>query len=180
MRKYPVILLVLLSAALAACAPLPPINTAAQPVAAPVAVATLAPAVAPAMPTLAPTTAPAAAPTAAPAATVAQKAAPLPAEITNAEAMAKRDQGAFILDVRQPEEWADFHVPGSTLIPLGELANRLNEVPRDREVVVVCRSGNRSQPGRDILLQAGYPQVTSLKGGLSQWKAAGYPTVSGQ
>jgi rhodanese-related sulfurtransferase len=175
MRKYPVVLLLVTSVALAACAPLPSINTTTQPAAAPAA-ATLAPTAAPAMPTLAPTRAP----TAAPAATVAQKAAPLPAEITTAQAVAKRDQGAFILDVRQPDEWADFHVPGSTLIPLDQLPARLNEVPGDREVVVVCRSGNRSQAGRDILLKAGYPQVTSLKGGLSGWKAAGNPTVTGQ
>lgn len=105
---------------------------------------------------------------------------PYPAEISTAEGLARRDQGAFILDVRQPDEWADYHVPGSTLIPLDQLPARLNEVPQDREIVVVCRSGNRSQAGRDILLKAGYPSVTSLKGGLSQWKAAGYPTVSGQ
>ena len=70
-------------------------------------------------------------------------------------------------------------VPDSTLIPVGELENRLDEVPRDREIVVVCRSGNRSRTGRDILLKAGYPQVTSVTGGLKQWQAAGYPTVSG-
>jgi len=102
----------------------------------------------------------------------------LPAEVTAADAMAKRDQGAFILDVRQPEEWAEYHVPGSTLIPLSELAARSNEVPKDREVVVVCRSGNRSATGRDILIKAGFTQVTSLKGGLSGWKTAGYPTLS--
>lgn len=103
----------------------------------------------------------------------------LPAEIAVAQAAAKRDAGAFILDVRQPEEWNEYHVPGSTLIPLGELASRLNEVPRDREIVVVCRSGNRSQQGRDILQQAGFEQVTSMAGGLSEWRAAGYPTVAG-
>ena len=49
------------------------------------------------------------------------------------------------------------------------------EVPRDREIVVVCRSGNRSQQGRDILLNAGYTQVTSMQGGLNEWRASGYP-----
>lgn len=102
-----------------------------------------------------------------------------PREISVEEAVAKRDSGAFILDVRQPEEWNDFHVPGSTLIPLDELASRLNELPRDQEIVVVCRSGNRSAQGRDILLNAGLTQVTSMAGGLTQWKAAGHPTVSG-
>jgi rhodanese-related sulfurtransferase len=100
-------------------------------------------------------------------------------EVSTTEAVNLRNAGAFILDVRQPEEWNEYHVPGSTLIPLGELETRAKELPRDKKIVVVCRSGNRSATGRDILLKAGFPQVTSLAGGLSQWKAAGYPTVTG-
>jgi rhodanese-related sulfurtransferase len=106
-------------------------------------------------------------------------AANYPREVALAEGVALREEGAFVLDVRQPEEWVEYHVPGSTLIPLDQLESRLAEVPRDREVLVVCRSGNRSATGRDILLQAGFSEVTSLAGGLSQWKAAGHPTVSG-
>ena len=102
-----------------------------------------------------------------------------PLEISINDALAKRDAGAFILDVRQPEEWNEFHVPDSTLIPLGELATRVNELPKDQEIVIVCRSGNRSAQARDLLLGAGFTQVTSMAGGLNQWKAAGYPTVSG-
>jgi len=83
--------------------------------------------------------------------------------------------GAFVLDVRTVEEWNEFHAPNSTLIPLDQLASRLNEVPRDRQVVVVCRSGNRSQQGRDILLNAGFEQVTSMTGGLNEWRAGGFP-----
>ena len=55
-----------------------------------------------------------------------------PREISVDAAVAKRDAGAFILDVRQPEEWNEFHVPDSTLIPLGELASRANELPKDQ------------------------------------------------
>ncbi|MCK4977259.1 MAG: rhodanese-like domain-containing protein, partial [Anaerolineales bacterium] len=62
---------------------------------------------------------------------------------------------------------------------LGELEARASEVPLDREVVVVCRSGNRSQVGRDILLKSDFNQVTSMAGGMKQWSAAGYETVSG-
>ena len=83
--------------------------------------------------------------------------------------------GAFVLDVRTQEEWNEFHAPNTTLIPLDQLASRLNEVPRDRQVVVVCRSGNRSQQGRAILLNAGFEQVTSMVGGLNEWRASGYP-----
>jgi len=84
-----------------------------------------------------------------------------------------------VLDVREPEEWAQVHIPGATLIPLGQLAARVDEVPRDRPVLVYCRSGNRSQEGRDILLRAGFTRVTSLRGGIKAWAAAGLPTVSG-
>jgi rhodanese-related sulfurtransferase len=103
----------------------------------------------------------------------------LPREISVAEASTMRDAGAFILDVRQPEEWNEVHISGATLIPLGDLASRVDEVPTDQEVVVVCRSGNRSQQGRDILLSAGYEQVTSMAGGINQWSSAGLETVSG-
>jgi rhodanese-related sulfurtransferase len=104
----------------------------------------------------------------------------MPAEISVSEAVAKQQAGAFILDVREPSEWTDAHIAGATLIPLGELASRVSELPKDKEIVVVCRSGNRSAQARDLLLNDGFTQVTSMAGGLNQWKAAGYPTVSGQ
>ena len=105
--------------------------------------------------------------------------APLPLQVSVTEAAARRDQGAFILDVREQAEWNEVHIPGATLIPLGTLADRVKEVPDDREIVVVCRSGNRSQAGRDILLQAGFTRVTSMAGGMNEWRAAGHPTVAG-
>jgi rhodanese-related sulfurtransferase len=103
-----------------------------------------------------------------------------PAEISVAQAAEKRDQGAFILDVREPSEWTQFHIPGATLIPLGDLPNRLNEVPKNRDVVVVCRTGNRSAQGRDILLNAGFTKVTSMAGGVTQWQAQGLAIATGQ
>jgi rhodanese-related sulfurtransferase len=105
--------------------------------------------------------------------------ASLPAEISVEEAYQKYQQDVFFLDVRTQEEWDQFHIPNTTLIPLDQLTTRLNELPQDREIVVVCRSGNRSQQGRDILLEAGFTQVTSMAGGVTQWKAADHPTVSG-
>ena len=103
------------------------------------------------------------------------KSAALPSEVSVSEAYAMYQDSAFFVDVRELSEWNEYHAPGTTLIPLGELASRLNELPRDKPIVVVCRSGNRSQQGRDILLQAGFTQVTSMTGGLKEWKAAGYP-----
>jgi rhodanese-related sulfurtransferase len=107
-------------------------------------------------------------------------AAPLPAEISVDQAAQLRDQGAFILDVREPSEWTQFHIPGATLIPLGDLPNRLTEVPRDRKVVVVCRTGNRSAQGRDILKNAGFANVTSMAGGVTQWQTQGLAIATGQ
>jgi rhodanese-related sulfurtransferase len=103
----------------------------------------------------------------------------IPRDVSVAEAVKMRDSGAFILDVRQPEEWEEVHIPGATLIPLGELQSMVNEVPKDQDVVVVCRSGNRSQQGRDILLAAGFTNVTSMEGGMNQWQIAGNPVTSG-
>jgi rhodanese-related sulfurtransferase len=99
----------------------------------------------------------------------------LASTISVADAHNLYQNGAFVLDVRTQEEWNEFHAPNTTLIPLDQLASRLNEVPRDRRIVVVCRSGNRSQQGRDILLNAGFEQVTSMAGGLNEWQASGYP-----
>jgi len=99
----------------------------------------------------------------------------LPGEIGVDEAYNKYQSGAFLLDVRTVEEWNEFHAPGTTFIPLDELPSRLGEIPQDKEIVVVCRSGNRSQQGRDILLNAGFKQVTSMAGGLNEWRSKGYP-----
>jgi rhodanese-related sulfurtransferase len=103
----------------------------------------------------------------------------LPAEISVDEAYNLYKEGVFLLDVRTQEEWVDYHAPGTTLIPLDELPSRLAEVPTDQTVVVICRSGNRSQQGRDILQKSGYDQVTSMAGGLKTWQAKGYPVISG-
>lgn len=103
----------------------------------------------------------------------------LPASVNVTQASELRDAGAFVLDVRQPEEWEQVHIPEAVLIPLGELASRVDEVPKDQQILVACRSGNRSQQGRDILLGAGFTEVTSMNGGVTQWQAAGLPVVNG-
>jgi rhodanese-related sulfurtransferase len=103
----------------------------------------------------------------------------LPKEVSIAEAARMRSEGAYILDVREPYEWDELHIPGAKLAPLGELKDRLRELPSDQEIVVVCRSGNRSAVGRDILLAAGFDQVTSMAGGMNQWKSAGLEIVTG-
>ena len=96
-------------------------------------------------------------------------------EISAQEAYQQYQQGAFILDVRAVEEWDAFHIPGAVLIPLGQLAARVSEVPNDRQVIVVCASGSRSRSGGNILLQAGFTKVSSVAGGLTAWSNAEYP-----
>ncbi len=99
--------------------------------------------------------------------------------ISVSQALDKYQAGAFILDVRTSEEWNQGHIPGSVLIPLDLLSGRLSEIPRDRDVVVVCRTGARSAQGLQILQQAGFTLVSSMTGGMVAWQAAGYP-VEGQ
>jgi rhodanese-related sulfurtransferase len=104
---------------------------------------------------------------------------PLPALVTPSQAAALFRQGAFFLDVREPSEWLEGHVPGATLIPLEQLPGRVGEVPADRPVVVICRTGNRSAAARDFLRNAGFKAVSSVQGGIVAWQAAGLPVRTG-
>jgi rhodanese-related sulfurtransferase len=97
------------------------------------------------------------------------------AHISVAQAYQKYQLSSFFLDVRSQEEWDQVHIANSTLIPLDELQNRLSELPKDRDIVVVCLSGHRSEEGVTILRNAGFSQATCMTGGLTAWKAAGYP-----
>jgi rhodanese-related sulfurtransferase len=99
-------------------------------------------------------------------------------EVSAAQAYEKYQQGAFFLDVRTQAEWDQGHIAKSTLIPLDSLQGRLGELPRDQDIVVVCRSGARSKEGAAILRQAGFTRVTCLTGGLQAWVAAGYPVTN--
>ncbi len=75
-----------------------------------------------------------------------------------------------VLDVREPSEVAEWAIAGAVNVPIGELAERLAEVPRDREVVVVCASGNRSAVAADFLARRGL-RVANLRGGMAAWGA---------
>lgn len=102
-----------------------------------------------------------------------------PRSINVKQAKEKRDEGVFFLDVRESSEWVQMHIPGSALIPLGQLRNRLGEIPKDREVVVVCLSGSRSLMALDILRSNGFSQTSSMYGGLRLWQQVGYPLEKG-
>ncbi len=87
-------------------------------------------------------------------------------------------EGAWVLDVRQPDEYEDGHVPGAHLIPLDQLSTRHTEVPKDQEVYVVCGGGGRSAVATEALNGAGYRAV-NVAGGTRGWIEAGNPVVSG-
>lgn len=80
----------------------------------------------------------------------------------------------FVIDVREQWEYDEGHIPGVTLIPMGEVANRLAEIPTDKEVIVTCRSGNRSGQVTDFLRQQGFDNVHNMEGGIVAWEAAGF------
>ncbi len=79
-------------------------------------------------------------------------------------------EGAVLLDVREPAERALGHIPGSQAMPLGYLRQRLDEVPRDRPLIVYCQSGRRSAIAASVLAMAGYPRVVDLVGGFDAWR----------
>lgn len=102
---------------------------------------------------------------------------PMNISVNDLAARLESDKSLMVLDVRSPEEYTqDGHVPGSVLIPLPELAMRLNEVPKDRPIACFCRSGNRSQVACDMLRQQGYTNVTNVLGGIGAWRGANLPT----
>lgn len=84
---------------------------------------------------------------------------------------------AFILDVREDDEWAAGHIDGALHLPMMTIPPRLAEIPADREVVVVCRVGGRSAQATQYLLQNGITAV-NLDGGMLEWAAAGLPMVA--
>jgi rhodanese-related sulfurtransferase len=85
--------------------------------------------------------------------------------------------GAWLLDVREDDEWAAGHAPGATHIPLGDLGTRATEVPRDTTIYVVCRSGGRSARATLALVGSGWDAV-NVAGGMQDWAAAGRPMIT--
>jgi sulfur dioxygenase len=86
-----------------------------------------------------------------------------------------------VIDVREPDEYVGplGHIRGAKLIPLGQLGRRLDELPRDRPLVIVCRSGARSAQATVALQRAGFPQVANLSGGMLRWRGEGHAVEMG-
>jgi rhodanese-related sulfurtransferase len=87
--------------------------------------------------------------------------------------------GAFLLDVREDDEWAAGHAPGAVHVRLRELGARFGELPGDREVYVICRSGNRSAYAAHALLGGGLTAI-NVADGMTGWAVAGRPMISEQ
>jgi len=98
-------------------------------------------------------------------------------EVGARDAQALVMDGAFLLDVREPEEWAVGHAPGAVHVRLGELGARVGEVPMERDVVVVCRSGGRSLVAATALVARGW-RALNLAGGMQAWRDAGLDVVT--
>jgi glyoxylase-like metal-dependent hydrolase (beta-lactamase superfamily II)/rhodanese-related sulfurtransferase len=95
------------------------------------------------------------------------------------DALEARPPDTVVLDVREPEEYAHGHVPGAVSLPQADLASRLDEVSRDRPVMLVCQRGMRSYRAAQFLVQMGIDQVASVKGGTAAWRAAAKPLAMG-
>ena len=101
-------------------------------------------------------------------------------ELIDPDELARRvdgDQGPVILDVRNRSEYASEHISGSLHIPYGDLAGRLDELPRDRQIATICRGGKRSGLAASILQRAGF-EVVHVGKGVGAWRKGGHPVES--
>ncbi|HEY0196339.1 MAG TPA: rhodanese-like domain-containing protein, partial [Methanobacterium sp.] len=87
------------------------------------------------------------------------------------------DPSIFILDVRKETDWEKGYVEGAHHIYIGHVKDRLEEIPRDKKVVVYCDSGNKSTIAASILKKNGYEYTATVLGSMKAWKTAGYPVV---
>ena len=100
------------------------------------------------------------------------------AQVSPAEAASMLGSGvATVLDVRGRSEWEVGHVPGAPNVPVGYLADRLGELPRDRSLIVYCQAGARSAIAASVLQARGFTNIVNLVGGYAAWAAAGQPTT---
>jgi len=103
-----------------------------------------------------------------------------PRDVAPSEGQKLVQEGALLVDVREPHEYAEVHAQDAQLLPLSEFEARYQDLPRDRPLVMICRSGARSARAGQFLLGQGYPEVVNLEGGTLAWVDAGLPTRKGQ
>ena len=86
----------------------------------------------------------------------------------------KDQDDVFVIDVREQDEYDQWHIPGVTLIPMSTFQDNMDQLPTDKEIIVTCNSGNRSGQVTDFLLQNGYTNVHNMEGGIVAWDKAGF------
>lgn len=101
-------------------------------------------------------------------------------DVQQAAEMQGDDGGALIIDVREPNEYNQVRARGAVLLPMGRLNNRVKDLPRDRELLLMCRTGGRSQNATQFLQAQGFENVSNVTGGIMAWYKAGLPTSSGE
>jgi rhodanese-related sulfurtransferase len=100
---------------------------------------------------------------------------PLYADIRRRDAV----RPALLLDVREADEFRQVRVEGSLFIPMSQLGARLQDIPRDRPLLVMCATGSRSSGVTNFLLQQGFEDVGNLAGGIDGWQRMGLPVRNG-
>jgi rhodanese-related sulfurtransferase len=87
-------------------------------------------------------------------------------------------EDALVLDVREKSEWADGHITNAKHVPLAQIKDRLSDLEKhkDKPIIAVCRSGNRSGHACGILKKAGFEKLHNLTGGMQAWNQAGLPS----
>jgi rhodanese-related sulfurtransferase len=98
-------------------------------------------------------------------------------EIDPTTALERIAAGALLVDVREPDETAQasYEVANLELMPLSDFAAQSHTLPKDRELIMACRSGGRSARAMQFLLDSGYETVVNLNGGIMRWQAEGHP-----
>jgi len=89
----------------------------------------------------------------------------------------KTDNNLLIVDVREQAEWDEVRIPGAILLPLSELEKRFSELPKDKALILQCRSGKRSLNAGYFLADKGYTDLTNLEGGILAWMDEGYDII---
>jgi hydroxyacylglutathione hydrolase len=88
-----------------------------------------------------------------------------------------RSEDLMVLDVRSNDEWEQYHIEGATHIYVGHLKERVNELPKDKPIAVLCNVGRRSSLAASILLKSGYRDLYNVLGSMTAWRNAGYPVT---
>jgi rhodanese-related sulfurtransferase len=98
-----------------------------------------------------------------------------PLTVKDTKTLIDKTPNLYILDVRTPDEYKQVRMKNSVLIPVNDLEKRINEVPKNRPVLVICAVGARSKPASELLVSKGYKEVYHLNDGLVGWYRAGLP-----